>query len=601
MNPSTVTRDRLLCDDDQQFDPITLEVINQDLASIPNQIDKNITRTAFSAFISEYKDYAVGIVDPDGCLISQARGSLAIFVANALGTAVRDGLAIYGKDNLRHGDIVISNHAKTLGQHLNNVVMYTPVRVGPEEELVAFFCVLMHWIDIGGIMVGSCSSTTSTELFQEGIQFRTVKLFERGKRNQEISRLIEYNTRFPEMLMGDIEAQVGGCIMGRNMVVEIAEKFGSNTFRAAVKTMWSRSEANVRASIRNAPSGEYCAYSFLDDDGMNFNETVPIGVKVRIENDHITVDFSEVSEQRPGPLNAGRNGGAVAAARIAMKYLLSPGQPVNEGDFRPLSVEIPDGKFISAQGSALGSSGMMIPTVVDTILLAMADAFPDQVAAAHHGTYGVHAFHGNYPVTGKPFYNIDTACGGWGASATMDGFGASRSIIHGDTSSVPIEMQEEASPYFFESYSMRTDSGGPGKWRGGLGVEKVYRVTAPCRINLKVDRTKCPPWGLHGGGPAKPSEVEIRRVSGEIFRVLKGDHQLNTGDSVIVRAGGGGGYGPPHERDIQSVVSDVQKAYVSVDAARREYGVVFNDDGSADTAKTAALRSIMTKSKETGR
>ena len=190
------------------FDPITLEVIAQELVAIPNQIDRNITRTAFSAFISEYKDYSVGIVDAEGALISQSRGSLAIFVANALGTAVRDGLAIYGADQIGEGDVIISNHAGTLGQHLNNVVMYTPVRVGPERELVAFFCVLMHWLDIGGIMIGSCSSTTTSEIFQEGLHLRTVRLIEAGRRNTDMFRVIQYNTRFPEMLMGDIEAQI---------------------------------------------------------------------------------------------------------------------------------------------------------------------------------------------------------------------------------------------------------------------------------------------------------------------------------------------------------------------------------------------------------
>ena len=320
----------------QAFDPINLEVIRQDLVSIPNQIDKNIVRTAFSAFISEYKDYSVGIVDPSGAVISQSRGSLAIFVANALGTAVRDGLDIYGADRLRSGDVVLSNHAGTLGQHLNNVVMYTPVRVGPQEELVGFFCVLMHWIDIGGMMVGSCSSTVATEIFQEGLHMRTVRVIEQGRRNEELFRVIQCNTRFPEMLMGDIDAQIGGCVMGQQLVSELALKFGVPSFRAAISQMWDHSEAMVLAALAQATPGEYEAYSFLDNDGIDLNSIVPVGVKVRVDAKKIVVDFSGVAEQRAGPFNAGRNGGAVAAARIALKYLFTPGQPVNEGDFRPL-------------------------------------------------------------------------------------------------------------------------------------------------------------------------------------------------------------------------------------------------------------------------
>lgn len=580
--------------DTASADPITLEVIAQELVAIPNQIDKNITRTAFSSFISEYKDYSVGIVDATGALISQSRGSLAIFVANALGTAVRDGIAIYGIDGLKTGDIVVSNHAGTLGQHLNNVVMYTPIRVGPHNELIAFFCVLMHWIDIGGIMIGSCSSTTTSEIFQEGLQLRTVKLFDQGRRNDDLFRVIQYNTRFPEMLRGDIEAQVGGCQMGCRMVADIADRYGAETVLAAVRSMWDQSNSLVADVLKRARPGEYKAFAFLDNDGISLDDPVPIGVTVRLSEKSVTVDFSDVSDQRPGPLNAGRNGGAVAAARIAVKYLFSPNHPVNEGDFMSLRVEIPDGKFISARGNApLGSSGNMIPTVVDTILHALAPAFPDRSAAAHHGTYGVHAFHGRHPLTGLPFYNLDTICGGWGATKDADGYGPSRSNVHGDTSNVPIEMQEAFCPYLFESYSLRQDSGGPGRRRGGLGVEKIYRITASCRLNLKIDRTRCPPWGLAGGREGRVSDIEIRRSAGEIERVLKGDHALDCGDIVIVRTAGGGGWGFPWERELEFVLEDVSLGYVSVAGAREDYGVVIHDDGTVDAQATKQLRHQM--------
>jgi N-methylhydantoinase B len=585
----------------RQFDPITLEVIAQELVAIPNQIDKNITRTAFSAFISEYKDYSVGIVDAGGALISQSRGSLAIFVANALGTAVRDGLAFYGADSLNEGDVIISNHAGTLGQHLNNVVMYTPVRVGPQRELVAFFCVLMHWLDIGGIMIGSCSSTTTSEIFQEGLHLRTVRLIEAGRRNAEMFRVIQYNTRFPDMLMGDIEAQIGGCQLGCKMVADIAERHGADSLRAAVQTMWDQSHATVQAALASAQHGDYSASAFLDNDGIDLDTPVPINVTVRVRDDRLVVDLSDVARQRPGPLNAGRNGGAVAAARIAVKYLFSPERAVNEGDFKALQIEIPDGTFISAVGNApLGSSGNMIPTVVDTILHALGKAFPERAAAAHHGTYGVHAFHGKHPQTGLPFYNLDTICGGWGATADADGYGPSRSNVHGDTANVPIEMQETFCPYHFESYELRCDSGGAGRYRGGLGVEKRYRITALCRLNLKIDRTRCPPWGLHGGQAGQVSDVRVERTDGSIQRILKGDHPLQPGDLVIVQTAGGGGYGPPWERDLASVIQDIELGFVSVQAARAEYGVVVDAHGALDEAKTRQLRAKLAEKHQRG-
>jgi N-methylhydantoinase B len=393
------------------------------------------------------------------------------------------------------------------------------------------------------------------------------------------------------MLLGDVEAQVSACLAGRDLVAELLEKHGFTAFRAAVHAMWDRADEQVRKAIALAVPGEYRAYSFLDNDGLVLDETVPVGVKVRIEDEHITVDFSEVSEQRTGPMNAGRNGGAVAAARIAMKYLLSPEEPVNEGDFRALSVEIPDGKFLSARSSApIAGSGTMIPTVVDTILHALADAFPDRVAAAHHGTYGIHSFHGVSPVTGATFHHAETFVGGWGASATMDGYGPSRSNIHGDTRDVPIEMQESFHPYRLESYRLRSDSGGAGEFRGGLGVEKFYRIVGPCWINLQVDRTKCPAWGLRGGRAGMTGDVEITRAGGEVLHVLKGNYPLHAGDTVRVRSGGGGGYGNPWCRRVESVEEDVRLGYVSVAAAEETYGAVFGKDGCVDVDATARRR-----------
>lgn len=583
-------------DEGAGFDPITLEIIKHELVSIPNQIDKNITRTAFSPLINEYKDYAVGIVDAQGRLISQSRGSLAIFVANALGTAVKDGLALFGADDLHHGDVVISNHGGTLGQHLNNVVMYTPVRMqGGEGEIDAFFCVLMHWLDVGGAIVGSCTSTTTTEIYQEGIQFRSVKLMERGVRQASMFRMIEYNTRFPEMLLGDVESQIAGCLMGRSMVTDVMEKYGRPSYHAAVDMLWTHAEARVRQAIAAAPDGEYEASSFLDDDGLN-DAPVPIHVKVKIAGDNITVDFSGVSPQLQGPLNAGRNGGAVAAARIAVKYLFSAHEPVSEGDFRPLTVDIPDGKFLSAgPTAAIGSSGSMMPTVVDTILRALAPAFPERVAAAHHGTYGLHTFDGISPTTGAPFFHLDTCVGGWGATGAMDGYGPSRSNVHGDTSDVPIEMQEAFNPYWLESYEIRQDSGGPGFRRGGVGVVKTYRVSAPCRVNLKIDRTKCPPWGLVGGGEGLTGQVTINRTTGETLSVLKGEHWLHPGDQVVIYTAGGGGHGAAWKREVERVAADVHQGYVSPGAAEKNYGVAIDPDGSVNIARTSQLRKSMMK------
>jgi N-methylhydantoinase B len=229
----------------------------------------------------------------------------------------------------------------------------------------------------------------------------------------------------------------------------------------------------------------------------------------------------------------------------------------------------------------------------------MAEAFPDRVAEAHHGTYGVHALHGISPATGESFFHLDTLCGGWGGSAGMDGYGPSRSNVHGDTSDVPVEMQEAFHPYRFESYALRPDSGGPGEFRGGVGIIKTYCITGPCRINLKIERTKCPPWGLLGGGEGKTAEVEIRKADGSVLKVFKGDHPLVAGDQVVIRSGGGGGFGPAWKRDLAAVQRDLTTGCVSREAARRDYGVVTRDDGSIDVAATQHSRQQMAQGEGT--
>jgi N-methylhydantoinase B len=238
-----------------RVNPITAEIIRHGLLQIPKQIEHNITRTAYSPLIYEYKDYAVGIVDPEGRLICQGDGGIPLFVANALGIAVRDGLAIHGPDGIEPGDVLFTNHAGTLGQHLNNVAMYTPIYGGAgESQLLGFMCVIVHWVDIGGMFVGSSTTSGTTSIYQEGIQFRSVKLRSRGKPVADIYRIIETNSRFARELFGDIEAQLAGCMLGREMFLALTEKYGLDTVLASIEVMWDRSERAARLRRRVSPS-----------------------------------------------------------------------------------------------------------------------------------------------------------------------------------------------------------------------------------------------------------------------------------------------------------------------------------------------------------
>jgi N-methylhydantoinase B len=501
------------------LNPITAEIIRYGLLAIPRQIEVNITRTAFSPLVYEYKDYAVGIVDPEGRLIADSQGGIPLFVANALGVAVRDGLLVHGADGIEPGDVIFSNHSGTLGQHLNNVVMYTPIHAG--SELVGFMAVLVHWVDVGGIAVGSCAPVGTTEIFQEGVQFRSVKLWSRGQPVRDMYRTIEVNTRFPRMLFGDLEAQLAGCLLGRDMTVALVEKYGLPTVQAAIELMWSRSEQAARAAIRAMPDGEYRASSFLDNDGQDLDRPVPIEVVVRVHGDEMTVDFSGIAEQVRGSINSGRDGGAVTVARIAFKYLATPLEPANEGAFRPLHVEIPDGKFLSAKADApMAMYSTPLPTVIDTVMRAMVQAAPDKLAAGHHGNFGIHTFSGRDPRTGEWFFNLTSGHGGWGGSQGHDGPGPYKTMSHGDTLDVPVEAQEALYPMRIEAQQLRADSAGAGEFRGGVGMEKVITALAPSEVQLNLERTRCPPWGVFGGGAAPPATARVERPGREPATVL---------------------------------------------------------------------------------
>jgi N-methylhydantoinase B len=570
-------------------DPIIREIVRHQIIAVPNQIERNVERTAFSPLINEYKDYAVGFVDPAGRLVAQSRGSLPIFVANALGTAIREGLSVLSAENINDGDVIITNTAAWLGQHLNNVAAYTPIRV--DGNLIGFFAVLFHWIDVGGAVPGSCLSSSTSDVWQEGIQFPTVKLVEAGLRRDDIFRMIRTNTRFPEFLMGDVEAQLNGCVVGRDLILKIINRYGVDAFAETVKSMWQEADLAVVKVLAEAQAGTYCASARLDNDGLGETQ-VEIKVRVEVSPERIIIDLSGLADQVQGPYNAGKNGGANAAARIAFKYLFSPDSPVNDGDFRRLEVVVREGTFLSARPDApIGHSGSTIPTVVDTILRALSEAFPSRIAAAHHGIYGIHALYGRHEGSGERFHNLDTAIGGWGASSEKDGPGPFRSNSHGDVPSLSIEMQEALYPYRFVSQRLRRDSGGAGQFRGGLGIEKIYEVLQASNLLVSFDRVTCPPWGLQGGAPGGSAGVVIERSSGIREGLTKGERMLEARDRFEISTGGGGGFGNAFERQSDAVARDVRLGYVSHEKASEDYGVVFNNDGTIDEGATSARRS----------
>jgi N-methylhydantoinase B len=552
-----------------KLDPITLEVIRYGVVSIADQIDANITRTAFSPYVYEYKDFAVGLVNTEGHLVAQSTGGMPPFVADTVGTAVRDGLKIYGRERLFEGDVVVCNHAAVQGQHLNNTVMYTPIYAGPAPKtLIGFFAINVHWIDIGGVPSGH-----TTDIFMEGLQLRSIKLWSKGEPIEEVYRIIENNTRLPVDLMGDISAQLAGCFLGRDLTIALAEKYGIETFNVAIATILDQAEEAARAAIRAIPDGVYETETCLDNDTIT-DDPVPIKVKVTIAGDEITVDFTEISEQRPGNINSGYFGGGMTAARVAFKYLIMPREPANEGMYRPLKLILPEGKIISARPTApMGGYPFPLPTVIDAIIRALQSAVPDKATGAHFGTHSGFMVRGTWP-DGRAFLAHDSGHGGWGAGDGHDGAGPFRTMAHGDTRLIPMELQETLLPFRVESLELRTDSGGAGKFRGGLGFRKKYVITYPCLLTTNVDRTRDPPWGVQGGQAGQPGCVTVYKEAGgsEVISKVR-NYPLKAGDVVVLETGGGGGWGPPAERTRKAIERDIAHGYITLAAAERDYGI----------------------------
>jgi len=551
-----------------KVDPITVEVVRNAVNAYADEMATALCKSAYNMMIYEVRDFCCGLVDNEGRMISQNQGGLPIFLAD-LGVAVKDGIERYGLDGFAPGDVVIMNHGQVCGQHLNNVVIYAPCFYG--GKVVAFAASRAHWVDIGGMRVGF-GSVETTEIYQEGIQFRSLKIYEGGKRNDTLWQIINDNVRFPEAALGDLRAQIACCQLGLRRYGELLRRYGLDTVEACIHAVWDATEQEARAFIGRIPDGVYEAESFLDNDGRTLDVTLRIKVRVTIAGERMIVDFSQMNDQTAGPINSGHSGG-VAAARIAFKCLTQPYAPVNEGGFRPLELILPPGKILNARSpAALGLWSIALPTVIDTILKALAPVLPEQIPAAHKGDMGGCSI-GGYKPDGRRFLLMNIFGGGWGGRPHEDGESASVSICQGDVRSAPIELQEIQYPFLIERFALRTDSGGAGRHRGGLGVDLTYRALQPCVANVNCERTKDPPWGLNGGKPGAVNDATLVGADGAERKLKKATGvTMQAGDRLIFSTAGGGGWGDPRTRDRNAVAADVKAGYVSPEAARRDYG-----------------------------
>lgn len=544
-------------------DPVTLEIIRHTLGSIADEIEVDITRTAYSPLIYEYRDYAVGLLDPDGQLMTHAERGPLIFTAD-LDLPLRDCLQALATDNVKLGpsDVVLNNHAGICGQHLNNVNAYSPAYV--DGELIGYAAIRMHWADVGGKEPGS-TANDSTSIFQEGFTVRAARIMVAGEWNRELLRIVESNTRLPEQVLGDLKSQVFAAVKGARLLSDLARRYGAATVKAAVHRIWDESEQLARQVIAQIPDGVYEAESWLDDDGVE-DAIVPIPIKVTISGSTVTIDFQRIADQLKGPFNSGN--GAATAARNAFKYILGSARRADAGVFRPLKVITRPRSFLTAEFPApLARWSAPLPTVADTIIRAFSQAVPERAAAGHHGSTGAYYFYG-YDSQNRFYKHMDAAPGGWGALSTEDGPGPYKTLNHGDSADIPIEVVERTYPIQVLSYRFKPDSGGRGKWRGGLATEKRFLTSKSVLFSCMFDRAKCVAWGLYGGEPGISGGVMIKRPDGSEQFVRKTPTlELPAGTEVIVSSGGGGGWGPTAERDVSAIERDIRFGYVTPEAA----------------------------------
>lgn len=574
-----------------KIDPATLEIVRGAFIACSNEMGAVLSKTAYNPMVFEVQDFCIGIIDPKGQLIAQNSGGLPIFLAD-MGVAVMDGIEKFGISGFEPGDAIVMNAPYVCGQHLNNVVVYTPCFVN--DELVSFPAVRAHWLDVGGRRVGF-GSVETTEIYEEGLQLRSIKIYRRGELDRDIWQVIADNVRFPESCLGDLRAQLAACRLGERRLMELYRRYGDETIRACIAEMWSQSERLARLAVAAIPDGEYRAESFMDNDGQELNKPVPIRVAVRVRGEEMTVDFSDVADQVKGPINCGISGG-IAAARVAFKALTLPSHPVDEGCFRPLQVILPPGKFLSAgPPAALGLWSIPLPTVIDTVLAAFAAAVPDKIPAAHKGEMGGFALYGTDESTGRRFVCLNMMGGGWGGRPAGDGPSAAVSICQGDVRNTPIELLESRYPLFFDRFSLRTDSGGAGRFRGGLGIELAVRAHYPALVNFNLERTECAPWGLWGGRPGIVCAARVQSAPASPWVSVKKQtrYPISPESRVVFLTAGGGGWGDPLERDPEDVAADVREGYISAEAVT-DYGVVLDQvTGAPDLAATKELRASL--------
>ena len=571
-------------------DIFTAEIVRNALASASLEMNRTLRRTAYNPLLYDVQDFGLGIVSADGLLWGEAPGQ-SMFIG-ALSDTIKTGIAKHGKDGFSEGDVLIANDPFLTGTHISDTSIYVPIFA--EGGLVAFAEATAHWADIGGKSPGGWCPD-STDVYQEGICFAHQRLFRAGEPNVDLLELISQNVRVPAVVRGDLDAMIAACRIGESRVKALCAKFGVAGVREAMAVTIARTDEAVRRQIALIPDGTYSAAVSMDHDGVVKGEHPHIAVQVTIAGDRVVVGFEGTSPATRGPVNLTRIG-TQAAVRVAMKALLAPLDRTNEGHFQAVSFDLPAGLMVSAERpSPSDSYGYAATCVEEMVFRSLAPVLPDRCPAGGYQLTGGFFFRVD-PRDGTPFICVDVVGGGNGGQPRGDG-PTLMMFPNGDVPNTPVEVIETRYPAVrIDSYALRIDGVGAGRFRGGMGVARSYTLLEDGILmqtvteNTRDTLGKGVGGGGNGGQPAivvRPGEAdEVRLVERVTYY-----GPLAAGDRIEVLTPGGGGWGDPREREPEQVARDVRDGLVTVVEARATYLVALAADGAGvDAGATAALR-----------
>ncbi|WP_395822113.1 hydantoinase B/oxoprolinase family protein [Devosia sp.] len=547
-------------------DPITLEIIQNSLQATADEMFAVMKKTAMSSIIYEVLDMGTGITDGEGALATSGAG-IPAFVG-MLDKGVKVILQRHDQPGeIEPGDVFATNDPYYGGvTHLNDIIIAMPVFVG--DRIIAWTANIAHNSDVGGMAPGSLSGN-ATEIFQEGLRLPAIKILSKGQPIRSVMDILKVNSRMPDVLEGDVWAAIASVRTGARRLVELAEKYGVETFARAMASFMDFGERVSRRELKSLPKGSY-EFSEEQDDGQIFN------VKVTIDDTAFTVDLRDNPDQSKNPVNSSRDG-VMICAQMIFKSLTDPYSPANEGSFRPIRLLTrPGSVFEAIEPAPHGFYYEVELRVYDLIWRCLAPHMPERLAAGHFASVCGTFIGGTHPDTGRQYTIIEPQLGGWGASRTGDGNSAIFCGFHGETYNCPAEINEARNGLYVDRMELNMEPGGEGKYRGGRGIVMDYRVRAENGfLTVGYTRSKFPAWSLDGGNEGSPNYVRYLGKDGtsERYAFVSG-LTTHTDDIIRVVTGNGGGVGDPKERDRALVAEDLKNGLITADTARDIYGYV---------------------------